>query len=165
MAYAKSLRVIGQSLEAAGVASFELKKEGQDLLVQSDGLTASSDWILRDLKGENALTDQSVGRASGTDQVRFTPTDISRLDSRWQKHRRHHFSSQTQASGSLSQLLRSLGDHLDRIQVNSFRMSWRPDSVSVDYQEADGKSDSRTFTPQKLQQFGLSTRFRRSRQN
>src|SRR5262245_6118897 len=112
MAHAKSLRVIGQSLEAAKVAAFELKKDGQDYLVQSDCWKPSGDWILRELKGENTLTDHSVRHSSFTDPVRFTPLDITRLDSRWQKQRRHHSSSQTQVSGNLSQLLRSLGEHL-----------------------------------------------------
>src|SRR6266545_2976853 len=73
-----------------------------------------------------------------------------------------HSSSQTQGSSKLSQLVRSLGDHLDRTEVSSFHILWTPDSVSVDYQESDGQSDSRTFTAEKLQQLGLHIRFRRS---
>jgi len=49
-------------------------------------------------------------------------------------------------------------------EVNAFHVSWKGDSVCVDYQEADGNglTDSRTFTLEKLQQLGLHTRFRRS---
>lgn len=165
MPYAKSLRVIGQSLEAARVATFELKKDGQDYLVQSDSLSPSAAWILHDLKGENSFTGQNGHRSSPTDPVRFTPLDISRLDSVWQKRRRHRSSFQTQVSSNLSQSLRSLGDHLDRTGVRSFCVSWKPDSVSLDYQEADGKSNYRTFSSQKLHQLGLHSRFRRSSQN
>lgn len=165
MAHAKSLRVIGQSLEAAGVTVFELEKDGQDHLVQSDSMTPAGEWILRNLKGESVSTEDSVRRSSVSNPLRFTPLDISCLDSHWQKQRRNHSSSQTQASNKLSQLLRSLGDHLDRAGASFFHVSWTRDSVSVDYRAGDGRSDCRTFTPEKLQELGLHTRFRRSSQS
>ena len=164
MAHAKSLRVIGQSLESARVIAFELKKDAQDYLVESESLTPTGEWILRNLIGENILTDHSV-RSSASGIVRFTPLDISKLDSYWQKQRRNHSSSQTQGSSKLSQLLRSLGDHLDRAKASSFHLSWAADAVSVDYRDAEGLSESRTFTCEKLQQLGLHTRFRRSSQS
>jgi len=162
MTYAKSLRVIGQSLEVARVTTFELEKDGQDYLVRSDSLTQTGDWILRNAIGQSDFTEQSSRRSTVYRPLRFTPLDISRLDSHRQKQRRTHSSSQTQGSSKLSQLLRSLGDHLDRTEVSSFHILWTPDSVSVDYQESDGQSDSRTFTAEKLQQLGLHSRFRRS---
>jgi hypothetical protein len=160
MAYAKSLRVIGQSLEVARVTTFELEKDGQDYLVQSDSLTRTGEWILRQAIGERDLIAQSSVTVNRP--LRFTQLVISRLDSTGQRQRRNHASSQTQASNKLSQLLRSLGDHLDRTAVSAFHVSWNADSVCVDYQEPDGQSDSRTFTPEKLQQLGLHIRFRRS---
>ena len=39
MNYAKSLRVIGQSLEVARVTTFELEKDGQDYLVRTPDRT------------------------------------------------------------------------------------------------------------------------------
>jgi hypothetical protein len=162
MPYAKSLRVIGQSLEVARVTTFELEKDRQDYLIRSDSLTQTSDWILRNAIGESDFTEQSGHRSTVNRPLRFTPVDISRLDSQRQKQRRTHSSSQTQGSSKLSQLLRSLGDHLDRTEVSAFHILWTPDSVCVDYQESDGQSDSRTFTAEKLQQLGLHSRFRRS---
>ena len=162
MNYAKSLRVIGQSLEVARVTTFELEKDGQDYLVRSDFLSETSEWILRNAVGESNFTEQSSRRSTINRPLRFTPYNISRLDSHEQKQRQRHSSSQTQGSRKLSQLLRSLGDHLDRTTVGAFRILWNADAVSVDYQEPDGRSDCRTFTPDKLQQLGLHTRFRRS---
>ena len=162
MNYAKSLRVIGQSLEVARVTTFELEKDGQDYLVRSDSLSETSEWILRNAVGESNFTEQSSHRSTINRPLRFTPYNISRLDSHEQKQRQRHSSSQTQGSRKLSQLLRSLGDHLDRTTVGAFRILWNADAVSVDYQEPDGRSDCRTFTPDKLQQLGLHTRFRRS---
>ena len=162
MNYAKSLRVIGQSLEVARITTFELEKDGQDYLVRSDTLSETSEWILRNAVGESNFTQQSSRRSTINHPLRFTPYNISRLDSHEQKQRQKHSSSQTQGSRKLSQLLRSLGDHLDRTTVGAFRILWNADAVSVDYQEPDGRSDCRTFTPEKLQQLGLHTRFRRS---
>ena len=162
MTYAKSLRVIGQSLEVARVTTFELEKDGQDYLVRSDSLTQTGEWILRHAISEYEFTEQSGRRSTGNRPLRFTPIDISRLDSQGQKQRQTRSSSPTQGSSKLSQLLRSLGDHLDRTEVVAFHISWMADSVSVDSQEAGGQSECRTFTAEKLQQLGSHSRFRRS---
>jgi len=94
MTYAKSLRVIGQSLEVARVTTFELEKDGQDYLVRSDSLTQTGEWILRNAIGESDFTEQSGRRSTVYRPLRFTPLDISRLDSHRQKQRRTHSSSQ-----------------------------------------------------------------------
>jgi len=47
MTYAKSLRVIGQSLEVARVTTFELEKDGPDYLVRSDSLTQTGDGVVK----------------------------------------------------------------------------------------------------------------------
>src|SRR6266496_6760687 len=94
MTYAKSLRVIGQSLEVARVTTFELERDGQDYLVRSDSLTQTGDWILRNAISESDFTEQSGRRSTVNRPLRFTPVDISRLDSHRQKQRRTHSSSQ-----------------------------------------------------------------------
>jgi len=160
MSHAKSLRVIGQSLENAKLPAFELDTDGIDYIVRSDSLTRTSEWILQQAIGERELTEQSSLTVNRP--LRFTPLVISQLDSHGRKQRRTHASSQTQGSNKLSQLLRSLGDHVDRTEVSAFHVSWKSDSVSIDYKGPDGKTDSRTFTPDKLQQLGLHIRFRRS---
>lgn len=165
MAHANSLRVIGQSLENARIATFDLEKNGQDYLVKSSALTPAGEWILRNATSENFLADPAYRRSSGNSPFRFTPIDISRLDAQWQKQRQSHSSLQTQVSSKLSQLLRSLGDHFDRAGASAFHISWTPNSVSVDYQQADGQSESRSFTTGKLQELGLHNRFRRANQN
>ena len=47
MPYARSLRIIGQLLEAAKLQRFELETDGSNYLVQIDSLDAASEWILR----------------------------------------------------------------------------------------------------------------------
>jgi hypothetical protein len=162
MAHAKSLRVIGQSLEVAKVAAFELENNGQYYDVRSDSLTQTGEWILRNALSENDFSRQSGRESTVKRSLRFSPRDISRLDAQGQKKRRNHSLSRMQESSKLSQLLRALGDHLDRTEVSVFHISWMPDSISVDYKGPGGQSDCRTFTPEKLQQLGSHTRFRRS---
>jgi hypothetical protein len=167
MTHAKSLRVIGQTLEIARVTTFKLKRDGVDYLVQSD-FTETDKWILRNTIDEVGFTEQHDRRSAlnrPNRQLCFTSLNISRLDSQRQKQRQNHSSSQTQGSSKLSQLLRSLGDHLDRIRVGAFHISWTTNLVSVDYEEADGHNDCRTFSSEKLQALGLHMRFRRSSHN
>ena len=162
MAQAKSLRVIGQSLEVARLTAFELETDGPNFVLRSNSLTKTGEWILRHALSPNDISEQSARQLPVSRSARFSPADISRLDHQAQKQRRNDFPPDTQAYSRLSQLLRALGDHLDRIQVSAFHISWTSDSVSVDFQSLDGQPDSRTFTAEKLQQLGSHSRFRRS---
>ena len=157
MTHAKSLRVIGQSMENAKLQNFELNTDGSNYLAQSDSLDAASEWILR-----QALTAGSTREPIFDSSVCFTPADISRLDNQAEKQRKINPSPHTQAYRRLSQLLRALGDHLDRTQVNTFHILWASSSVAVDFQLPDGRSDSRIFTAEKLEQLGSHSRFRRA---
>jgi len=89
---AKCLRVIGQSLEAARIATFELEKHDQHYLVSIFSLTEADDLILR-----HTLRDKDVAPL-----FCFSPADISRLDAQAQKRRRNQSSSATRLSKMLS---------------------------------------------------------------
>ena len=119
MTYAKSLRIIGQSFENAKLQSFELETDGSNYVVQSDSLDTASEWILR--QAVSPVARESISDNS----VRFTEDDISRLDDHAEKQRKIN-SSQTQTYRRLSQLLRALGDHLDRMEVNKFTFPGLP---------------------------------------
>lgn len=162
MAHATSLRVIGQSLETAQLQTFELETEGPNYVVRSDSLTTASEWILRHALRPNDFSEKSARQPTVSRSVRFAPADISRLDDQAQKQRRVNSSPHKQTYRRLSQLLRALGDQLDRTKVNSFHISWTSNLASIDFQSTDGQSDSRTFTAEKLEQLGSHTRFRRS---
>jgi len=155
MPYAKSLRIIGQSFENAKLQRFALKTDGSEYVVQIDSLDEASEWILRQAVSP-------VARESLLDgSVRFTPEDISRLDDLAKKQRKID-SSHTQTYRRLSQLLRTLGDYLDRMAVSTFHIFWASSSVVVDFQLPDGRTDFRTFTSEKLEQLGSHSRFRRA---
>ncbi len=152
MTHAKSLRVIGQSLEAARVAVFELENDGDGYIVRSDSLT--------DLNKSDSF--EPGGRCAAIRSLRFNPSYISRLDAQGHKQRRNYSLARLQTPCNLSRLLRTLGDLLDRNGVSAFHISWMSDSVSVDCRGFDGQSDCMIFSSEKLRQLGLYTRIRRS---
>jgi hypothetical protein len=164
MNHARSLRVIGQALDVGSVRSFELEKErhAQHYLLRTDPVTKTHERILRPDRDENGFIEESGRLVTDGGPLRFTPFNISRLDSQGQRKRRAHSSAQMRGSKNLSQLLRSLGDYLDRVKATAFHVRWTADGVSVDYQEADGVSDSRQFTLERLRQLDLHTMLRRS---
>ena len=161
MAHSKSLRVIGQSLELAKIPTFELEADGPTYVVKCESLTTTGEWVLRRALRRNDFSEQTTRTSTVTRSVQFSLADISRLDNQTQQRRRRN-SFQTLAYGSLSQLLRTLGDDLDRMKASAFHICWMSDSVSVYFQFLDGECDSRTFTVEKLQQLGSSSRFLRS---
>ena len=160
MTHARSLRVIGQSLETAKVRVFELETDGPDYIVRTDFLTKATEWILRFALGVQDVSEETSGHSPVKKSVRFTRADISRLDDQEQKQRKTT-SMDKQMHGRLSQVMRSVGDDLDAIEASAFSMSWTYDSVSVDYQSLDGQRDARTFTAERLEQLESRSRFRR----
>ena len=161
MVHSKYLRVIGQSLEAAKIPSFELEADGPNYVVKCDSLTQTGEWVLRHALSCDDFPEQTTRQLTVNRSVRFRPSDISRLDEQAQLQWRRN-SPQPEAYGKLSQLLRTLGDHLDRMNACAFQICWGSDSVSVYFQFLDGQCDTRTFTVEKLRQLGSSSRFLRS---
>lgn len=161
MAHSESLRVIGQLLEAGQVDAFDLEADGQHYLVKGDSLTHVGEWVLRNAIGRLDSFEDTQRESTVSHSVLFSRTEIYRLDRQAQLRRGREF-SQPVSHSRLSQLLRTLGDHLDRVNAGAFQISWMADSVSVFFQLLDGQSDSLTFTVDKLQRLGLSSRFRRS---
>ncbi len=162
MSHAKSLRVIGQSLEAARIATFELEKYGPQYMVWSDSIIKAEEWILRNALRHNNVVSQDARYSTANRVFCFSPADISRLDAQAQKQRRNQSFSATPASKLLSHSLRTLGDYFDRLQVNAFRIEWTVGSVTVDYQRVDGQRNCRTFTAEELQHLCAHPRLRRS---
>ena len=138
MAHAESLRIIGQSLEVAKVGVFALGTDGPNYILRSGSLTETAEWILRHTLSPNDTSGQSARPSAADRPVRFTPADILRLDEQAQRQRRNDSYPNPQGFSRLSQLLRALGDHLDRTEVRTFHISWTPDSISIEYQTPDG---------------------------
>jgi len=164
MQHSKSLRVIGQSLEVAKIPSFVLEVDGPNYVVTIESLTSAGEWVLRHAFSHNGFSEQNTDRSSVKRSVMFTPADVSRLDEQAQMQRRGS-SSTSEGYGRLSQLLRTLADQIDRMNASAFHISWEPDSVSVIFQLPDGEIDSRTYTAERLQHLGSSSKILRSQQS
>ena len=161
MSHAKSLRVIGQALEAARMATFELEKYGPQYMLWSDSVSEAGEKILRNALRHNNVVSQGA-RSISNRVFCFSPADISRLDAQAQKQRRNQSLSGTPTSKLLSHGLRTLGDHFDRMQVNAFRIEWNVDSVILDYQRITGQRNCKTFTAEELQHLCEHPRLRRA---
>ena len=165
MLHAKSLRVIGQSLDAAGIAAFELEKNDQCYVVCSACITREGESILRNALGGNDLWSQGAHQSRANRLFSFRPADISRLDAQARKKRKNQFGSVTRRPTTLSHCLRALGDHLDRIQMSVFRIVWTLHSVIIVYQRVDGQYHCKIFMAEEIQQLALHSRFQRSSVN
>jgi mRNA-degrading endonuclease RelE of RelBE toxin-antitoxin system len=165
MLHAKSLRVIGQSLEAAGIAAFELEKNDQSYVVESAYVTREGESILRNALGGNDLSSQGAQQSRANRLFCFRAADISRLDAQARKKRKSQFGTVTRTPTTLSYRLRALGDHLDRIQVSVFRIVWTLHSVIIVYQKVDGQYHCKIFMAEEMQQLALHSRFQRSNAN
>ncbi len=161
MAHATALRVIGQLLEIAKVQVFQVIADGSHYVVRSDSLTPASHWILRHTLNSHGASQRSVDAPTTNRSIRLSPSEIFDFDHA-QQQKRISSSQGTQMYHKLSQLLRTLGDHFDRAQVKTFHVSWTADAASVDFQSMDGRSDSRIFTAEKLEQLGSHSRFLRA---
>ena len=165
MLHSSSLRAIGQSLEMLRVQAFGLEKEGDSYIVRSESLTATRQWILRN----NLETDldspgpdqKSTQLTWGDGWLCYGPFDVARLDEQGRKKRQDHGFAPLSRADTLGQLLRALGEHLDRKEATAFKISWAPGSVVVDYQMSDGVSERKNFTVEKLHQLALHSRFRK----
>ena len=164
--HAKSLRVIGQSLEMLRLRAFRLEKKGDFYIVRSESLTETHEWILRNNLADNILDSpvpdqKSTQLTVGDGWLCYGPLDIARLNARERKKRDNHGFEQTREADKLAELLRALGEHLDSKKATAFKISWAPDSVSVDYQTPNGVRERKEFTVEKLHQLALYSRFRR----
>jgi hypothetical protein len=88
MSHAKSLRVIGQALEAAQIATFELEKYSPQYMIWTVSVSEAGQRILRNALRHDKVTPQEV-RARANHVFCFSPADILRLDAQAQKQRRN----------------------------------------------------------------------------
>jgi len=170
--YAESLRAIGHSIEMLRLRAFELEKIGDFYIVRSESLTETHEWIFRNNLAEQIVDSpvpdpETTRLAVGNGWLCYGPLDIARLNAQELKKRGDYVLGfeQTCAADKLSQLLGTLGEHLDSKKATTFVITWTPDSVAVEYQMPNGVSERKDFTVEKLQQLALGSKFRRSSSN
>jgi hypothetical protein len=168
MPHAKSLRAIGQSLESLGVVAFVMEKNGRNYIVRSDALPDSSEVDIRKSLSEKVWesrgSSRRVARLVRDDgALNYDPSYVSWIDAQGRKRRRKRFSAQATGSTKFSQLLRTLGRHIDRLEPHAFTFSWTKDSVSIDYDLGDGQTITEILTIDKLRELTVRMRVRRAR--
>jgi hypothetical protein len=168
MPHAKSLRAIGQSLEALGIVAFVMEKDGRNYLVRSDELPDLAELDHRKSLSEKVWDPPSVARKSARlrredGALSYDPSYVSWLDAQGRKKRRKRLSAQATGTARISQLLRTLGRHIDRYEPHAFTISWKRDSVCVDYDLADGQTVREILSIDKLRELTVRSRVRRSR--
>jgi hypothetical protein len=166
--HAKSLRAIGQSLEALGVVAFVMEKNGRNYIVRSDSLPDISQYeVKKDLTEKVWDTGQGARARThliGEDgSLHYEPSYVSWLDAQGRKKRRRRFSAQATGTMKVSQLLRTVGRHLDRVEPQAFNIRWTQDAVVMEYELGDGQTVSEVLTTDKIRQLTVRSRVRRAR--
>lgn len=168
MPHAKSLRAIGQSLEALGIVAFVMEKNGRNYVVRSDALPNLVQLEVKKSLSEKVWEPPSSARQSSRlrregDALAYDPSYVAWLDAQGRKKRRKRLSAQATGTMRFSQLLRTLGRHIDRYEPRAFTIAWTKDSVCVDYDLPDGETVREILTIDKLRELTVRSRVRRSR--
>jgi len=168
MPHAKSLRAIGQSLEALGIVAFVMQKDGRNYIIRADSLPpltalAENKSLSEKIWNLPSLAKKTSALIGENGSLRFLPTYVSWLDAQGRKKRRKRQSAQATGTMKLSQLLRTVGRHLDRLEPHAFTISWSAQGVTIHYELADGQQISETLSIEKVRELTLRMRFQRTR--
>jgi hypothetical protein len=166
MPYSKSLRVIGQSIESFALDAFVVEKRGKDFAVRSDSLPHKPNLSLK------RTLDEKIWHSPGPERKRtllpgddgwllYRPPYLSWLDAQGRRRRRRRFAVH-RGSKTISQLLRTLGRHLDRVDTNHFQICWADGSVVIEYEVADGSHVRESLSINKLHELSVRMRLRRA---
>lgn len=162
MSHAKSLRVVGQCLEYAHLATFELEKYGPQYMLWSDTVNEAGETALRNFLNDRLEFSNETRQHSPKRVFVFSPADIARLDAQAQRQRKNRSTQALPPYKIVSHGLRILGEHLDRIQASAFRIEWLSGSVIMDHQRLDGIRSFKRFTFEEIHRLDLQPRLRRS---
>ena len=164
--YAQSLRVIGESLEAQGINKFDLEKHGENYMlrvVTSEPATEGSflKKIAHRLLRAGISAEEPADPAAVAQSRSYTPSDILRLAT--QQQSRHGGLNAMPDAYKLAQVLRVVGDHLDRKEACAFTVSVSGHSLSVAYETGSGHQIHENFTIENLYDRAVRMYLRRSK--
>src|SRR5262245_5708186 len=175
LSYAQSLRVIGDALETKGIVKFDLEKHGENYMLR----VVTSEPALRVVTNQPAtegsflkkiaqrLLRVGISAKEPADpavvaQSRcFTPSDTFRLAT--QQQSRHGGLNAMPDAYKLAQVLRVVGDHLDRKEACAFTVSVSGHSLSVAYETGSGHQRDENFTIENLYDRAVQMYLRRSK--
>jgi hypothetical protein len=174
--YSQSLRTIGQSLEVLGVEAFDLEKEGEDYLVHVTASQPTTDVpfdrtflkkIVESVWGssdaDKSASDAAANKPSESgkpaESLCYKPSDVSSLDA--QGRLRRSAVNAIPDPHKLSQVLRVIGDHLDRKKAGACTISLTSRSASITYETGVGHHERDTFTVDNLYDLAVHMYLRR----
>ena len=160
LSYAQALRAIGVSLEVLGISSFNLEKYGEDYIVY---VTASQPTRGKSFAARIAgiLRWFHNSDKKPPDVLTYALSDILRLDR--EQRSRYSEANVMPDTYKLAQVLRVIGDHLDRKEACAFTISMSSDAVSVWYETSGGHQTRDSFTVENLYDFAVHMYLRRSK--
>ena len=145
-----------------------MEKNGRNYIVRSDSLHDLAQLDLKKDLSEKVWDVNGAGRRRtrlilDDGSLRYDPPYISWLDAQGRKRRRKRFSAQASGTMKVSQLLRAVGKHLDRVEPHAFSIQWTKDAVLLDYESGDGQTIRETLSVDKLRELTVRSRIRRAR--
>lgn len=126
MLHSQSLNTVGLALEAAKIVTFKIDNKSEAYRV-------------------------CVGEVG----FRFDAAALSRLSALIQKKKSDRFLQASRLRSSLSEQLRAVGNYIDRIEIDEFRIVWTHNFAILDYEQADAELSHRVFTAEELQELAL----------
>ena len=167
MPHTKSLRAIGQSLESLGIVAFVMERDGRSYIVRSEDLPKLSEWERRTSLSEKvwesrAPSGREVRLLTADGSLRYEPSYVAWLDAQGRKKRRRRVSAQATGSMKFSQLMRTLGRQIDRLDPHGFTLIWKKDAVTINYDLGNGKKITEVLTIEKLRELTVRMRIRRA---
>jgi hypothetical protein len=166
--YAQSLRAIGESLEAQGINGFELEKQDENCILRVIAAQPASERsffkrIVQILRRSQNCDQEPSDPAAPTQSLCYTPSDISRLMTEQQSQ--HGAVNVMADAHKLAQVLRVVGDYLDRKEASAFTVSMSGDSLSVAYETGSGHQINESFTTENLYDRAVNMYLRRSKRH
>ena len=165
LSYAQSLRVIGAALEVQGISKFDLEKHGENYMLRVvTNQTATEGSFLKKIAQllRVAISAKKPAEPAAVAQSRrYTSSDIFRLAAEQQS--RHGGLNAMPDAYKLAQVLRVVGDHLDRKEACTFTVSVSGHSVSVAYETGSGRQIHENFTTENLYDYAVQMYLRRSK--
>jgi hypothetical protein len=178
--YAQPLRAIGQALELLNVECFEMEPDGEDFLVRGNATVRNivvfeqpaernklrSVWGL--LPGQKSLdltTNVEVRPTATVSRLdlRYTPTDIERLEESGQAKR---VEAQGKAdAANLSQLLRTIGAYVNQKAARLLKISRVGETLRVEYETSSGRKAEEEFAFSDLYDFWVRMYLKRANRN
>ncbi|MGE5215475.1 MAG: hypothetical protein ACM3SP_00570 [Chloroflexota bacterium] len=156
--YARSLRVIGQALEALRINAFTLEKNGDKYIVREWEPSFLKN-IADEVWGAGNFGQTNFTNTQRSDLLVYDSSDAERLETTGRARRG---AKKIQSADEISSGLRVVGDFLDKKRAMTFNIWWSTESVTVRYKTAEGDPKETTFTVQNLQDQGVGMYLRRS---